>query len=152
LEWTGFNDEAVKMAGHWFKVEDSDMAANRHRFVYGVEKDIWSVNSDGYMQYRQEVTPANHRGDSWTRIDNRLWLESVGNYDRTQTIGINEENYIFYREGVERDHMQGRIWSPIKGLLKHGRIGFGKVLWGIDTNDRVVAIYLEGELPECNWQ
>jgi len=57
LEWTGFNDQAVKMAGHWFKVEDSDMSANRHLFVYGVEKDIWSVNAEGSMQYRMGITP-----------------------------------------------------------------------------------------------
>lgn len=121
------------MAGHWFKVEDSEMSSNRHIFVYGIEKDIWSVNAEGSMQYRDAVTPENHRGDRWARIDNKSWLEVVGNYDRTQTIAIDDEFYVFYREGVERDHMQGRIWSPIRGQLKHGRVGFGQVLWGINV-------------------
>jgi hypothetical protein len=102
LEWTGFNDEAVKMAGHWFKVQD-DQGSNRHSFVYGVEEEVWSVNTAGEMQYREGVTQQNHRGVAWLRTDNKNWLESVGNYDRTQVIAIDDENFIFYREGIERD-------------------------------------------------
>jgi hypothetical protein len=45
--------------------------------------------------------------------------------------------------------MQGRIWSPIKGRMKSGRIGFGQVLWGINPNDRVSVIHLKGDLPCC---
>lgn len=152
LEWTGFNEEAVKMAGHWFKVQDeANSLANRHASIYGVEEEIWSVNADGDMHYRHGVDQNNHRGSEWLRTDNKKWIESVGNYARTQVIAIDDENYIFYREGIERDHMQGKIWSPIKGRLKTSRIGHGQVLWGINMNDRVTITYLKGDLPECQW-
>jgi len=153
LEWTGFNDDAVKMAGHWFKVEDQQIQeANSHRFVYGVTEDVWSINSDGRMQYRKGVTQVNHRGAQWVRTDNKNWKESVGNYDRTQMIAFDEEDYIFYREGIEPNRMQGRIWSPIKGRMKSGRLGHGQVLWGINQQNKVTVIYLKGDLPECQWQ
>lgn len=138
------------MAGHWFKVEDQqDTSSNRHGFIYGVENEIWSVNADGQMQYRQGVTEINHQGTAWTRTDNKHWRESVGNYEKTTVIAFDKEDYIFYREGIERDHMQGRIWSPIQGRMKSGRIGFGQVLWGINRNDRVGVIYLDDDLPCC---
>lgn len=86
------------MAGHWFKVKDQgSTASNRHRFVYGVEEELWSVNADGDMQYRQGVNEQNHKGDQWLRTDNKKWLESIGNYDRTQVIAFDDENFIFYR-------------------------------------------------------
>jgi len=152
LEWTGFNDEAVKMAGHWFKVEDQNAEANNHRFVYGVSEDVWSVNADGKMLYRTGVTQENHKGAEWVRTDNKIWKEAVGNYDRTQMIAFDDEDYIFYREGIEPNHMQGRIWSPIKGRMKCGRLGHGQVLWGINQQGKVCVIYLKGDLPECQWQ
>lgn len=62
-------------------------------------------------------------------------------------IAIDEEFFVFYREGIEKDHMQGRIWSPIAGKLKCGRIGHGTVLWGICENDKVCVQYLKTDLP-----
>lgn len=152
LEWTGFGNDAIKMAGHWFKVEDQNDESNAHKFVYGVQEQIWSVNANGQMQYRKGVTQTEHRGVEWLRTDNKKWRESVGSYDHTQMIAFDEEEYIFYREGIERDHMQGRIWSPIKGRMKTGRLGHGQVLWGINQNNKVSVIYLMGDLPECQWQ
>lgn len=50
LDWTGFNDQAIKMAGHWFKVnDDGDDSSNKHVSIYGIEEDVWSVNADGAM-------------------------------------------------------------------------------------------------------
>merc|ERR1712146_623677 len=70
LEWTGFNDEAVKMAGHWFKVQDENTARNRLISIYGLEEEVWAVNADGEMQYRLGVNDLNPRGSEWIRTDN----------------------------------------------------------------------------------
>lgn len=75
------------------------------------------------MQYRQGISQSNHKGTAWTRTGNKKWQDSVGNYDRTQIIAFDEEDYIFYREGITSDRMHGRIWSPIKGRMKTGRLG-----------------------------
>lgn len=67
-------------------------------------------------------------------------------------VAFDDEDYIFYREGIEPTRMQGRIWSPIKGRMKTGRLGHGQVLWGINQDNKVSVIYLKGDLPECQWQ
>lgn len=37
IQWTGFNQKAVKMAGHWYKIEDKQSKdANNHKSIYGV--------------------------------------------------------------------------------------------------------------------
>jgi len=89
LAWTGFQNDAVKMAGHWFKVKgQASEGTHMHNFIYGVEEDIWGISGDGRMQYRQGVSQTNHKGTDWIKTDNRKWAECVGNYDRSQMIAF----------------------------------------------------------------
>ena len=72
-------------------------------------------------------------GDGWIKIDGKLKQISSGEYG---VWGVNANDEIFYRKGVNNYNLKGDIWEKVSGGLKYIENGIYGI-WGVNCNDEI---------------
>ena len=72
-------------------------------------------------------------GDGWVKIDGKLKQISSGEFG---IWGMNENDEIFYRKGINYYNLKGDSWEKVSGSLKHISNGIYGI-WGVNKDDNI---------------
>ena len=76
------------------------------------------------------VNATSRKGTEWKQIDGSLKQISVGG---GRIMGVDADDGIWSRDGIDRLHPEGTKWSRIEGSLRQISIGDGKIVGTDET-------------------
>ena len=95
---------------------------------HGLTKAVWGVRDDDAI-YRLK-----HGNLAWKRIPGALKHVSAG---KAGIWGVERDNNIYYRDGVNESNPDGTSWRVIVGKLKQVDSGPTGIVYGVDSNGTV---------------
>ena len=154
-------EEPDKCKNFKFSKEDKDKEtdndkdiSNKEEFVVKTKEPESKINDDELIPkpvIRKDESPknietqiniiskekrlnfSNINSDKWIKLQGALKQINVWNYG---VYGVNENNNIYYREGIDFYNKKGNSLVLIDSALKYISVGkYG--LWGVNSNDEI---------------
>ncbi|XP_062874812.1 tectonin beta-propeller repeat-containing protein 1 [Trichomycterus rosablanca] len=91
---------------------------------------VWAIARDGAVFYRGSVSAQNPAGECWYHIPspNRQTLRQVS-VGRTSVYAVDENNNLWYRQGLTPSYPQGSAWELISGNVCKVSVGPLDQVW-----------------------